>query len=252
MTLYNETLLYYPLITKIVLKKQIFYCSLVYFIIILTGDKSILKIETEPSSEREENIDTIEQMQTSEEKMEDITSQKSNKKIKRTHGEAYSCDQCEFAGSRTGLYLHKKSKHDGVRHPCDKCEYSATTLSDLKRHKKSKHERVRYPCDQCEHAATQMSDLNKHKKRKHSFTSLERLKFRAILPKPYIMEPVYVETWNIIKKDSDINKQVEHCDDPLIITQEPIENNVPKNVLSVNIKQETDLGELESKGDVLK
>ena len=54
----------------------------------------------------------------------------------------FSCDQCEFTGSQTGLRLHKESKHVGVRYPCDQCEYAASQASNLKRHKKSKHEGV--------------------------------------------------------------------------------------------------------------
>jgi len=33
-------------------------------------------------------------------------------------------------------------------------EYAAITASKLKKHKESKHEGVRYPCDECEFAAT--------------------------------------------------------------------------------------------------
>jgi len=29
--------------------------------------------------------------------------------------------------------------HEGVRYPCDLCEYAASFLEGLKRHKKSKH-----------------------------------------------------------------------------------------------------------------
>ena len=35
---------------------------------------------------------------------------------------------------------HIGSKHKGVRYPCDKCEYAATTARDMKRHIKIKHE----------------------------------------------------------------------------------------------------------------
>ena len=46
------------------------------------------------------------------------------------------------------------SKHGGVRYPCDKCEYAATTASALRSHIENKHEGVRYPCDKCVYAAT--------------------------------------------------------------------------------------------------
>ena len=55
-----------------------------------------------------------------------------------------------------------------MRYPCDKCEYAATTVSDLRRHVESKHEGVRYPCNKCEYAATQAGGLKRHTKRKHN------------------------------------------------------------------------------------
>ena len=44
------------------------------------------------------------------------------------------------------LKKHVESKHKGVRYPCSKCKYAATTASELKKHVESKHEGVRYPC----------------------------------------------------------------------------------------------------------
>ena len=51
------------------------------------------------------------------------------------------------------LKMHKESKHEGIRYPCDQCDYAASMAKDLKRHKESKHEGIRYPCDQCDYAA---------------------------------------------------------------------------------------------------
>ena len=42
---------------------------------------------------------------------------------------------------------HNEIKHEGVRYPCVKCEYSATQPIHLEQHIESKHEGVRYPCD---------------------------------------------------------------------------------------------------------
>ena len=78
---------------------------------------------------------------------------KGSRKRKGTDTEdVRSCDQCEYSGSRQALRHHKKSKHEGIRYPCDLCDYAATTLTNLKKHKKSKHEGIRYPCDQCDFA----------------------------------------------------------------------------------------------------
>ena len=60
-----------------------------------------------------------------------------------------------------------KSKHEGVRYPCNKCEYAATTASNIKRHIEIKHEGVRYPCVKCEYAATTACNLKQHIQNKH-------------------------------------------------------------------------------------
>ena len=39
--------------------------------------------------------------------------------------------------------VHKKSKHEGIRYPCNECEYAAIQVADLKRHKKRKHVTVK-------------------------------------------------------------------------------------------------------------
>ena len=114
--------------------------------------------------ERLEHINTVEQPQNSGVNMEHIPEQNSSKKQKQSHGGIYSCDQCEFKGSRAGLYLHKKSIHEGVRYQCDKCGYAAKQYSNLKKHNESKQKGVRYQCDYCEYAATTISNLKKHQK----------------------------------------------------------------------------------------
>ena len=80
------------------------------------------------------------------------------------------CTEKRFSGLKKALKSHKESKHEGIRYPCDQCEYAATRLGHLKSHKESKHEGcegVRYPCDQCEHTFMAVSDMKKHKRSKH-------------------------------------------------------------------------------------
>ena len=62
--------------------------------------------------------------------------------------------------------LHKESKHEGIRYPCNECEYTATVAGKLRRHKENKHKGIRYPCDVCEYAATRASDFKRHRIRK--------------------------------------------------------------------------------------
>ena len=93
----------------------------------------------------------------------------------KTHKEAkhegirYPCDQCDYSFTAVSiLNKHKKSKHKGIRYLCDQCEYTASDLGNLKRHKRSEHEGIRYPCDQCEYAAIRHLNLKYHKNAKHS------------------------------------------------------------------------------------
>ena len=42
------------------------------------------------------------------------------------------------------LYIHKKTKHEGMKYDCDQCDSSVTTQSYLGIHKQSKHDGVKY------------------------------------------------------------------------------------------------------------
>ena len=79
----------------------------------------------------------------------------------------YYCNQCEFKGSRSHLWHHKKSKHDGIRYQCNQCVYSASQRSKLNQHVASKHDGVTYSCDQCEYVVTKASSLKEHKSAIH-------------------------------------------------------------------------------------
>ena len=50
-------------------------------------------------------------------------------------GNGYKCDECGKCFTQSGgVYSHKMSAHKGIRHPCEHCQYTATTKSNLKRH----------------------------------------------------------------------------------------------------------------------
>ena len=72
------------------------------------------------------------------------------------------CMKITFANDWEDLIMHMKSEHEGVKYPCDQCDYKATWKHSLKRHFKSKHVGVKHACDQCDHKATQRSDLFIH------------------------------------------------------------------------------------------
>ena len=51
-----------------------------------------------------------------------------------------ACNKCErIFTSRSGLWLHKKKVHEGVRHKCDLCETVFSQQTHLKRHKSKIH-----------------------------------------------------------------------------------------------------------------
>ena len=48
------------------------------------------------------------------------------------------------------------------RNTCDKCDYKASTAQKLKIHADAIHDGVRYPCNFCQYKATQKWSLNRH------------------------------------------------------------------------------------------
>ena len=51
-----------------------------------------------------------------------------------------SCDKCEKKFSnRSGLWSHKKNKHEGVFHTCDHCDHKFSHTSNLRRHANAVH-----------------------------------------------------------------------------------------------------------------
>ena len=63
----------------------------------------------------------------------------------------------------------KISIHEGVRFPCEQCDYKATRRGHLLRHKQLIHEGVivMVPCDQCDYKAKEKRSLTKHIKSRH-------------------------------------------------------------------------------------
>ena len=63
------------------------------------------------------------------------------------HSEPKRCKKSKL-GKQTYVKKHIKYKHEGVRYPCDQCEFAAITADSLRRHIEIKHEGMGYPCDQ--------------------------------------------------------------------------------------------------------
>merc|ERR1739848_84317 len=73
------------------------------------------------------------------------------------NGGNFRCDECDAIFSKTGnLNRHIQTKHAGLRCPCTKCYYQATTQQHLDNHNNSKHLGVKYPCTECDYKASQL------------------------------------------------------------------------------------------------
>ena len=72
---------------------------------------------------------------------------------------------------------HIKSKHEGVKYPCNQCDYKATGKRHLPQHVKSQHEGVKYPCNQCNYQGSYHA-LKFHIKSKHNnLENMQALKY---------------------------------------------------------------------------
>ena len=105
--------------------------------------------------------------------------------VNETTNKIYTCDQCEYIGSKWGLKSHKRDMHRGIKYPCDECEFVANFRSNLRRHKQAKHEGIRYPCDQCDHISATPFCLKQHWKAFHgdAIYQCDQCEFVAKLPK---------------------------------------------------------------------
>ena len=74
-----------------------------------------------------------------------IRNNKGYKKVDRTYGLKYACNQCDYEATHcSSVTRHIQSKHEGVKYACSQCDYQATRQAHLTTHIKSKHEGVKY------------------------------------------------------------------------------------------------------------
>ena len=59
-----------------------------------------------------------------------------------TDSKSTECPECGVIYfDKSTMKKHYRSKHEGIKYPCNKCEYQATTQADVKRHIQSRHGR---------------------------------------------------------------------------------------------------------------
>merc|ERR1712223_246505 len=83
----------------------------------------------------------------------------------------YSCKvkNCNFKSAyQSKVRSHTKYLHKNERYKCQRCNYEATTNSDLKRHVLGVHERQKpHPCQLCARRFSQASNARAHLLEKH-------------------------------------------------------------------------------------
>ena len=87
----------------------------------------------------------------------------------RHEGIKYPCNQCDYQATQPGnLQIHIQAKHEGIKYPCNQCDYQTTTQGNLQTHFQAKHEGIKYPCNQCDYQAARQNNLQVHIAAKHS------------------------------------------------------------------------------------
>ena len=82
-------------------------------------------------------------------------------------GVKYPCNQCDYQATQQGnLLQHIQSKHEGVKYACNQCDKQFTLQSSLTTHIQSKHKGVKYTCNQCDYQGSKDA-LRHHIKARH-------------------------------------------------------------------------------------
>ena len=79
--------------------------------------------------------------------------------------EVYTCDQCNYVGSRIGLIKHHKVRH--TIYPCDLCQFTATKPCRLKLHIEAIHLGLTNSCEQCDYQTPYPHTLKRHIESRH-------------------------------------------------------------------------------------
>ena len=78
------------------------------------------------------------------------------------------CDKCDFVGKNLRSMQYHQKKHLGKIFPCDNCDFSTSTLEQLKSHFSNKHGQLQFNCDFCEFKFPVKWRLKQHTERRHS------------------------------------------------------------------------------------
>ena len=80
----------------------------------------------------------------------------------------FQCPGCQGVfRDRSNLVKHYRSEHEGIRYPCNHCDYQAKRLSHLKDHISAKHSEDIIKCDFCDFETKWKQQYRKHMKDYH-------------------------------------------------------------------------------------
>ena len=83
--------------------------------------------------------------------------------VKNRPPKSYVCTKCnKIYTTSTGLRVHTRSEHEGMRHQCTDCDFKGITRGALNIHIQSVHEQVRYFCNECDHQSSSQGALKLH------------------------------------------------------------------------------------------
>ncbi len=118
------------------------------------------------------------------------------------HKVRYTCDVCEkdFI-AESSLRRHKEVKHGGsaTKFSCKEqgCEYSTHSSYNLRMHFERVHEGIRWPCDICDYVGGYKGDLTRHKKIVHEGLSLACSICQFKTPKKYHLKEHMLKEHNV-------------------------------------------------------
>ena len=88
----------------------------------------------------------------------DLKSQCTDKDMKLN-----KCESCQTTFTqRSAMLKHIRAKHEGIKYPCNFCDFKAAEKCQVKRHEESIHEGIRYSCNQCKFQATRAETIKNH------------------------------------------------------------------------------------------
>ena len=82
------------------------------------------------------------------------------------------CPDCgKILSTKKRLRFHIESKHEGLRWPCNQCDFKAWERCSLNSHIRAihrSHQPLKFKCENCDYETLKKEDLNVHAKKHHT------------------------------------------------------------------------------------